>query len=136
MTPTRSHILSMRRVVAAVFALVCLGINAIGLYYVWQEHKMIEEILLSATAEYGQMWANQCAELLGANDRARLQQLVQLIGHGRDTRLALVADRRGRVIASTDQRYIGERLSHEHTGLYESGVKVVELHPTPKGFFH
>ena len=136
MLGTHKHVLSIRRLVAVVLVLICIGINALAALYVTCEHKLIEETITAVTSEHGRAWAQICQERILENDAAGLQRVVQAIGNGESVQLAMVIGENGHVLAATDPQRIGERHQIDHDVLTRDEPQVEELHPEPTGFFH
>ncbi len=132
----RRHVLSIRGIVGGTLVLVCLGVNALGIWYVSREHELIEEIMSMMTLEHGRPWGHLCGDALAEDDTTALQSLVDRIRENRHVRGAFVLDSDGIVLAATEHEIIGSTLSQDRTWHDGSDTGFRELHPEPEGFFH
>ena len=75
----KRQVLSIRRFVVGTLVLICLGINASGVYYLSLEHKLVEETILAAAMEHAHSWARRLATELSDGRTAAAQETIDAI---------------------------------------------------------
>lgn len=131
----RVHALGIRRTVAGTLVLICLGINAVGVYYVAQEHKLVERTILATTVDHGRAWAALAAGPLADRNDERMQSLLETMASEEGVRRAWVTDSKGAVLHDSDAEHAGEAHEARQVTIVSTEPEIVEHHP-PDGFFH
>ncbi|MCH8851709.1 MAG: HAMP domain-containing protein [Planctomycetes bacterium] len=136
MIPARKSVLGIRGIVAGALVLIGIGVNVLGILYVFREHKLTERTMSAMTAQQGKLWARLCTEAFQSEDVERLQAIVSVIGSSEHIVQAQIVDSDGLVVAANTPDVIGSMRPEENTehSEFEGGVR--ELHPVPSGFFH
>ncbi len=136
MTEKRFHALGIRRIVAGTLVVIWMGVNALGILYISREHELIEETVLTITAEHGRSWAHRCAGSMLAARPGEVQEIVDALKTEMVIERAWVEDAEGKTIADSDSEHARTASHDEQSFSVEEGVQVVEKGPHPEGFFH